>query len=301
MVAVTNLEANRIPPDRETARAKQTNAAGRNAAGDETAQPGRKERSRTVNPARIVLIESRMWLRDCLAYALESFLPGVAIEGVNSIDDIVPGPGRLFLMGLDPRSGCQPAELSETIKTLRRVGEGSPIGAYLHSDNPSVAALLATLGVAGIVMPSASVAIAVASIRLMAAGGSFMPPQFVERRVDGPVEADALDCVAPAPEPRAIAPPAESPSSLDNLTARERDVLESLSAGRANKIIAFDLHISENTVKAHLRSIMKKLHAANRTQVAMRVGELTAEVRKSGAPDNRSRRDPNRRPPTRSR
>jgi len=146
------------------------------------------------------------------------------------------------------------------------------------------------------------VAIAVASIRLMAAGGSFLPPQFVERQSDGPVvDAGALEIEPPAREPRAIAPPTEPPSSLDNLTARERDVLESLSAGRANKIIAFDLHISENTVKAHLRSIMKKLHAANRTQVAMRVGELGADIRKSGASDDSGHRDPSRRPPPRSR
>src|SRR5271170_3787605 len=108
MVAVTNLEANRLPPDRETARAKHTNAAGRNAAG-EGAQPGRAEWGRTVNPARIVLIESRMWLRDCLAYALASFLPEIAIEGANSVHEIAPGPARLFLIGLDPRSGCHPA------------------------------------------------------------------------------------------------------------------------------------------------------------------------------------------------
>src|SRR5271168_2522572 len=146
MVAVTNLEANRLPPERETARAKHINAGGRNAAGDGSAQPGRGERSRAVNPARIVLIESRTWLRDCLAYALASFLPDIAIEGANAIDEVAPGPARLFLIGLDPRSGCHPAELSETIRSLRRVGEGSPVGAYLHSDNAAVAALLAKMG-----------------------------------------------------------------------------------------------------------------------------------------------------------
>jgi two-component system, NarL family, nitrate/nitrite response regulator NarL len=300
MVAVTNLEANRLPPDRENPRGKRNNVGQRNVGGATTAPEG-AERSRTPNPARIVLVESRMWLRECLAYALATFLPDLAIEGAGSVDEICPGPARLILIGLDPRSGCGPAELTQTIMTLRRIGEGSPIGAYLHSDDAAVATLLATMGVAGIVMPNASVAIAVASIRLMAAGGAFLPADFIGRRETGPVELEAFDCAQPAPEPTALAPPTEAPASLDNLTARERDVLESLSAGRANKIIAFDLHISENTVKAHLRSIMKKLHAANRTQVAMRVGALGAEIRKSETPDDRSRRDPSRRPPTRPR
>ena len=57
-----------------------------------------------------------------------------------------------------------------------------------------------------------------------------------------------------------------------SLTPREREVLARLRAGRANKTIAFDLHISEGTVKAHLRSIMSKLNATNRTQAAVRFG-----------------------------
>ena len=53
------------------------------------------------------------------------------------------------------------------------------------------------------------------------------------------------------------------------LTSRECDVLRMLREGRQNKIIAFELGISESTVKVHLRNMMKKLHASNRTQVAL--------------------------------
>ena len=46
-------------------------------------------------------------------------------------------------------------------------------------------------------------------------------------------------------------------------------MLHSLRSGNQNKIIAYELGISESTVKVHLRSIMKKLNASNRTQVAL--------------------------------
>ena len=66
---------------------------------------------------------------------------------------------------------------------------------------------------------------------------------------------------------RELTAPAES--SIQALTARERQVLELLSGGLANKEIAFTLKISENTVKNHLRNILEKLHLQNRVQAAL--------------------------------
>jgi DNA-binding NarL/FixJ family response regulator len=54
----------------------------------------------------------------------------------------------------------------------------------------------------------------------------------------------------------------------DRLTGRELEVLRLVTAGRRNKEIAAELEISENTVKYHLRNILEKLHAQNRTEVA---------------------------------
>jgi DNA-binding NarL/FixJ family response regulator len=53
------------------------------------------------------------------------------------------------------------------------------------------------------------------------------------------------------------------------LTAREIDVLRLLARGRSNRDIATELRISENTAANHVRSILIKTGAANRTQVAM--------------------------------
>ncbi|HXF82473.1 MAG TPA: response regulator transcription factor [bacterium] len=66
---------------------------------------------------------------------------------------------------------------------------------------------------------------------------------------------------------RELTAPAET--SLQSLTARERQVLELLASGMANKEIAFALKISENTVKNHLRNILEKLHLQNRVQAAL--------------------------------
>ena len=57
----------------------------------------------------------------------------------------------------------------------------------------------------------------------------------------------------------------------EQLSARELEVLRALARGLPNKLIAQQLYISEHTVKFHIRSILDKLSAANRTE-AVRVG-----------------------------
>ncbi len=52
----------------------------------------------------------------------------------------------------------------------------------------------------------------------------------------------------------------------EQLTSRELDVLRELAKGLANKEIADSLNISEHTVKDHLKSILGKLHVADRTE-----------------------------------
>lgn len=55
----------------------------------------------------------------------------------------------------------------------------------------------------------------------------------------------------------------------DTLTQRQNEVLERLRLGRSNKHIARDLNMQESTVKVHVRQIMRKLGASNRTQAAL--------------------------------
>ncbi|MFY9939514.1 MAG: response regulator transcription factor [Silvibacterium sp.] len=52
------------------------------------------------------------------------------------------------------------------------------------------------------------------------------------------------------------------------LTARELEVLKRIVAGRSNKEISGDLHISEATVKTHINSLLSKLGVSDRTQAA---------------------------------
>jgi DNA-binding CsgD family transcriptional regulator len=54
-----------------------------------------------------------------------------------------------------------------------------------------------------------------------------------------------------------------------NFSPRQREVLRRLWMGKPNKAIAYELNMCESTVKVHIRQIMKKLNATNRTQVVV--------------------------------
>jgi len=93
------------------------------------------------------------------------------------------------------------------------------------------------------------------SIRAVLAGGTYMSPEVIE----------ALR--------QARAKPRDEPPG-DELTLRQRRVLELLAQGLSNKQIARTLAISEITVKAHVSSIFRKLGVTNRVQAVLEAGRL---------------------------
>jgi two-component system nitrate/nitrite response regulator NarL len=76
-----------------------------------------------------------------------------------------------------------------------------------------------------------------------------------------------IDFVGPPP----ALPPAASPEfrNSSNLSPRESQVLTSVAEGKSNKLIARVCRISEATVKVHLKAILRKTKAHNRTQAAI--------------------------------
>jgi two-component system nitrate/nitrite response regulator NarL len=67
-----------------------------------------------------------------------------------------------------------------------------------------------------------------------------------------------------------------TPSPLEGLTERERQILERVAAGDSNKEIGAKLFVSEKTVKHHMTNILQKLQVRNRVEAALlaRVGQL---------------------------
>ena len=97
-------------------------------------------------------------------------------------------------------------------------------------------------------------------IRLMAHGGTYLPPELVlpKERDATPVEPVDLQ----QSDEKAVR------EDTDELTPREKDVIELVASGMQNKQVASELGISEHTIKLHVHHIIAKLGVRNRTEAA---------------------------------
>lgn len=98
-------------------------------------------------------------------------------------------------------------------------------------------------------------------------------PELLVQAIHAAANGDAL--IAPSVTARLLAAFAESHTDIEPvqpiepLTAREEEVLLTVANGRTNAEIANELHIGLSTVKTHLASLMTKLGARNRVEIAM--------------------------------
>jgi DNA-binding NarL/FixJ family response regulator len=112
-------------------------------------------------------------------------------------------------------------------------------------------------GAAGFVPKSADRELMLSALRLVLAGGIYVP-------------AEVMQTADWSSVPAASAPPSSERAAL---TARQQDVLRLLGRGLSNKQIARALALSENTVKAHVASVLRQLGASNRTEAVVRAQE----------------------------
>jgi DNA-binding NarL/FixJ family response regulator len=105
------------------------------------------------------------------------------------------------------------------------------------------------------------------TLRRVAAGEAIITPILVPQVLaEFSAMARGRDEASPPAVPPLGAPP---PSGIALLTDREREVLDLVAEGLTNRQIAERLVVSENTVRAHLRNILDKLHVNNRVQAAL--------------------------------
>lgn len=99
------------------------------------------------------------------------------------------------------------------------------------------------------------------SLGLVAAGERIFPERLTPDIRSGGIAA--------ANEDAAIAADGRQSPLFSNLSGREFEILRHLASGRPNKVIANDLNITEATVKVHVKGVLRKIGAANRTQAAI--------------------------------
>jgi DNA-binding NarL/FixJ family response regulator len=214
----------------------------------EAVRNGASERLQTV-----IYLDPRAFTRDCVGHWLQSRLSEFRVrilqypaelEELQGVDDriraviINTGPERISSANLSPLLSAVSDFLPET-----------PVALLSDFEDPQSIREAFDLGVRGLIPTSLASIVAVEAVRLICVGGTFAPTV-------------ALLCQNGPPQSSAGEP------QIQGFTQRQSQILDCLQRGMANKLIAYELNMCESTVKVHIRNIMKKLNATNRTQVA---------------------------------
>jgi DNA-binding NarL/FixJ family response regulator len=214
---------------------------------------------------RVLIVDDHPVFRDGLVGLLAT-LPGIEVaDAAGNAEDALAAIEQsapdvvLMDINLPGASG---------VEATRRAAQIAPGTAVLVvtmvDDDDTVFAALAA-GARGYVLKGASAGEIAAALRTVAAGGAVFGAGVASRLLAGTPARLSSHLTLPRP---------------DELTAREREVLDLLAEGASNQQIARSLGISLKTVQNHVSRILDKLQAADRTQAALRARGIPPQPRR---------------------
>lgn len=208
------------------------------------------DRSQGTRKPGIVVIHPRTFFRDCFVRCLDLSYKSHDIVAFANIftwraseAEAAVNPS-IIVFFVDSNDASSVTDL----QFLESVAADTPVVIVSDIDDVNYVVRALKGGARGYIPTSLSFNVAVEAVRLVEAGGTFVP-----------VSSLAMD----------RSKQEASAKTGDLLTERQMMVVEALCQGMANKQIAYELGMSEHTVKVHLRHIMRKLRARNRTEVAV--------------------------------
>jgi DNA-binding NarL/FixJ family response regulator len=173
----------------------------------------------------------------------------------------------IFNVGGQPLDGPEPR--SWIADAQRHMPDGPLVILSDREDRNDIIAAI-RLGVRGFIPSSTSPVVALQALTFILNGGQFFPPTAllqVGARASSPNGAGRRGPRFDGDEERS-----------GGLTPRQIDVLRLLRVGRPNKVIARELNMCEATVKVHVRQILRRLGASNRTEAALMSPTLLQEL-----------------------
>jgi two-component system nitrate/nitrite response regulator NarL len=215
---------------------------------------------------RALWIEDHLLVGDSLEVLLHVVMPDVSLDKARDLESAkqLVGTFKYELVLLDWWLGEQDGET--TIGSLRAAGCVTPIIVVSGDEREAVRRRATALGAVGYVPKTAEPATLVAAIRevlgVSGAAGAGSVHRSDQRTDEAPVRA-SIDIA----------------SAFPGLTPRQIDVFRGLMRGLSDKQIARDLHISDTTVKTHVRAILQTVGVRKR-------GEATYAARARGAGDD---------------
>ena len=150
----------------------------------------------------------------------------------------------------------------EGMREVHALLPGTPVVVISASEALSDIRGALDAGATGYIPKSSSVKVMMGALNLVFSGGIYVPPGAINFGSDV--------------TPRRRGAEAGERGGNYGLTQRQREVLDCLRAGKSNKQIAYELGLSEGTVKIHVTAIFKSLNVKNRTQAVIAAAAMAS-------------------------
>ena len=224
-----------------------------------TLQQKTGERSKEIGPFEasneeadgfIAVVECRTFIRECLRRSLQSAftLPVLTYSTAVELEQrqLLTSPKLIMFSWMEDNKAAS----TDALKVLSELAPRTPVIVLACNHDTELAQTAIYHGAKGYIPVTMGFDVAVEAVRFVLAGGTYVPMDFFrrDRPADGPPQ----------------------PPTPGLVTARELAVVRAIQQGKSNKIIAYELNMCESTVKVHVRRVMKKLNAKNRTDVAIK-------------------------------
>jgi DNA-binding NarL/FixJ family response regulator len=207
---------------------------------------------------KVLVVDDHPLFRQALRAALETAFDRASVIDVESIEHAIRklrSIGRFDLALLDL---YLPGTTGfDGMLRLRKLFPRLPIVIVSGAEDRRLVREALNYGAAGFIPKSASSAEIASALRMVMDGAVYIPEAFRHCEID--------------PESRARE---ELAQRLSSLTRQQFAVLKMLRAGKLNKQIAYELGVSETTVKAHVSEVLRKMKVASRTQAVIEAGRI---------------------------
>lgn len=203
---------------------------------------------------RVLLIEDNRFLREGITKLLKT-------HGGFLVDSPSDGDETLLMEGIAPPNVILldlGLEREHSIKLMQKLRERFPESKVIAMDIlPDQADMVEFVkaGGSGFILKNAPVEDYVKTVQAVAGGATILPPVLTKSLFTQIVESVLKNGKS-------------VPSHAIQLTKREREVVDLISAGMSNKEIAQELHIATFTVKSHVHNVLEKLELSTRLQIA---------------------------------
>ncbi|MGD8678194.1 MAG: response regulator transcription factor [Chromatiales bacterium] len=148
----------------------------------------------------------------------------------------------------------------ESLKRISEAFENAVIVVLSGEENPQLIRSIIDHGAAGFIPKSSTQDILIAALKLILAGGVYIP-------------AIAVNASPTAPDTPSVTTESLE-EGINTLSQRQLEVLRRAVQGKSNKVIARELFIAEGTVKAHLSAAFRALGVSNRTEAVYAASRL---------------------------